>query len=238
MREFEAATLFRHQGFPLSVHPMLSAGPRAYLGLGSPEDRPIEHGEPLTMAVGLWGALSCRAGFLVNDASELPPGIQDYVKRLAGPYFACASEWYETIGIGVTGGEIDALVKRHLGDPFFNIALNPGHLIHLDEWLNTPIYPNSQERIQSGQAIQLDIIPATGGPYFTANIEDGIAILDERSRAEFAERYPDAWNRIRTRRSFMEDVPGIRLKPEVLPLSNLAGYLPPYMLSPKRVLAR
>jgi hypothetical protein len=238
MREFEAATLFRHQGFPLSAHMMLSAGPRAYFGLGSPEDRPIERGDPLTMALGLWGALSCRAGFLVNDASGLPRGVQDYVQRLAGPYFACAAEWYETIGIGVTGGEMDALVKRHLGNPFFNIALNPGHLIHLDEWLNTPIYSGSQERFQSGQAVQLDIIPATGGPYFTANIEDGIAILDERGRAELAEQYPDAWSRIRARRSFMADVLGIRPKPEVLPLSNLAGYLPPYILSPRLVLAR
>jgi hypothetical protein len=238
MREFEAAALFRHEGFALSAHVMLSAGPRAYFGLGSPEDRPIEPGDPLTMAFGLWGALCCRAGFLVHDASELPGEIQDYVERLAGPYFACAAEWYETIGIGVTGGKIDALVKRRLGDPFFNIGLNPGHLIHLDEWLNTPIYANSQERFQSGQAIQLDIIPATGSPYFTTNIEDGIALLDERGRAEFAERHVAAWKRIGARRSFMAEVLGIRLRPEVLPLSNLAGYLPPFILSPKRVLAR
>ncbi len=237
MREFEAAALFRHEGFPLCAHVMLSAGPRAYFGLGSPEDRPIERGDPVTMAFGLWGGLSCRAGFLVHDASELAPKIQDYVERLAGPYFACAADWYENVGIGVSGGEIDALVKRHLGDPFFNIALNPGHLIHLDEWLNTPIYPNSQERLQSGQAIQLDIIPATGTAYFTSNIEDGIAILDERGRAEFAERHCDAWNRIRARRAFMKDVLGIALKPEVLPLSNLAGCLPPFVLSPKRIFA-
>ena len=115
---------------------------------------------------------------------------RDYVDRLAAPYFACVAEWYETIGIGVTGGEIDALVKRHLGDPFFGVGLNPGHLIHLDEWMNTPIYPGSTERLQSGQAIQVDIIPATGSPYFTSNIEDGIALLDARGRAEFAERHP------------------------------------------------
>jgi hypothetical protein len=237
MREFEAAALFRHEGFALSAHVMLSGGPRALMGLGSPEDRPIERGDPITMAFGLWGALTCRAGFLVSDVSELPVNIRDYVDRLAAPYFACAVEWYETVGIGVTGGEIDALVKRHLGHPFFNVALNPGHLIHLDEWVNTPIYPNSKERLQSGQAIQLDIIPATGTPYFTSNIEDGIALLDEPSRAEFAERYPAAWNRIRERRIFMADVLGIQLRPDVLPLSNLAGYLPPFILSPQRVFA-
>ena len=238
MREFEAASLMRPIGLPLNCHPMLSAGERAYFGLLSPSDRIIERSDPFTTAFGISGALTARAGFAVGDAGELPAKIRDYAERLAAPYFACAAEWYETIGIGVTGGEIDALVKRHLGDPFFNIALNPGHLIHLDEWMNTPIYPGSTERLQSGQAIQLDIIPATGSPYFTSNIEDGIALLDARGRDAFAERYPEAWSRIEARRSFMADVLGIRLKVEVLPLSNLQGYLPPFVLAPRRAFAR
>ena len=36
----------------------------------------------------------------------------------------------------------------------------------------------------------------------------------------------------------MADVLGIRLKPEVLPFSNLPAYLPPFMLSPGRALVR
>ena len=31
--------------------------------------------------------------------------------EVAAPYFACAAEWCETIGIGVTGGALDALVR-------------------------------------------------------------------------------------------------------------------------------
>lgn len=235
MREFEAAQLMGQIGLPLSCHLMLSTGPRAWFGLESPSDKMVARGEPFTMAYGLWGGLTCRAGWLVEEESELPEAIRDYVARLAGPYFACAAAWYETIGIGVTGGEIDALVKRHLGDPFFGVGLNPGHLIHLDEWLNSPIYPNSTERLQSGQALQCDIIPATGSAYFTSNIEDGIALLDERGRAEFAERHPEAWGRTEARRAFMADALGIRLKPEVLPFSNLQGYLAPFILAPTRV---
>ncbi len=238
MREFEAATLLRQEGFALSCHTMLSAGPRAFQGLGSPSDRVIERGDPFTVAFGIWGALSSRAGFMVADASELAEGIRDYAERLAGPYFACAADWYETIGIGVEGGEVDALVKRHLGDPLFKLALNPGHLIHLEEWMNTPIYPGSRETLKSSQALQLDIIPATGTPYFTSNIEDGIALLDANGRAAFSDRYPEAWRRIEARRAFMADVLGIRVKPEVLPFSNLAGYLPPFILSPTRAFSR
>ena len=135
-----------------------------------------------------------------------------------------------------SGGAIDAMVRRHLGDPFFGLVLNPGHLIHLDEWLNTPVYPGSDERLQAGQAMQLDIIPATGPPYFTTNVEDGIALLDERGRDEFKERHGGAWSRIVARRAFMDDALGIRLKPEVLPLGNIPGYLPPFLLAPGRAL--
>jgi hypothetical protein len=34
----------------------------------------------------------------------------------------------------------------------------------------------------------------------------------------------------------MKDVLGIELKPEVLPFSNIPAYLPPFLLSPRRVM--
>jgi len=196
----------------------------------------MERGDPFTTAYGVWGTLNSRAGFLVADAGELPAPIRDYVDKLVGPYFLAVAEWYEALGIGVTGGTLDAIVKRRLGDPFFGLFLPPGHLIHIDEWMNTPIYPGSEERLRSGQAIQVDIIPATGSAYFTSNIEDGVALLDEKGRDEFAERYPAAWNRIQARRAFMAEVIGIKLKPEVLPFSQIPAYLPPCILAPNRAM--
>ncbi len=35
-------------------------------GLLSPTDRVIERGDRFTVAYGLWGALDCRAGFVVE----------------------------------------------------------------------------------------------------------------------------------------------------------------------------
>ena len=222
---------------PHSCHTMLSSGERL-VGLNSASGRMLETGDPVTTAVGYWGGLSSRMGWLAADASDLPEAARDYVDRLAGPYFACAAEWYETIGIGVTGGELDALARRHLGTPFFNLVLNPGHLIHIDEWMNTQVYPGSTEPFLSGQAVQCDIIPAAGPPYHGANIEDGIALLDERGRDVLKAEFPGVWGRIEARRAFMGDVLGIKLKPEVLPLSNLAGAMPPYWLAPDRIVAR
>lgn len=238
MREMDAARLMALGQYPLSAHPMLSSGQRAYAGLESPSDRVINKGDPMTTALGLWGGLTARAGWVAESADDLPHDVRDYIARLAAPYFETAAAWYEMIGIGVKGGDLYRMVWDRLGDPFFGLILNPGHLIHIDEWMNTPIYRDSQETLRSHQAIQLDIIPATGSSYFTTNIEDGVILLDEEGRAAFAEKYPEAWRRIETRRAYMLDVLGIKLKPETLPLSNLAGYLPPFFLSPKSVLVR
>ncbi|HYC06554.1 MAG TPA: M24 family metallopeptidase, partial [Candidatus Binatia bacterium] len=190
MTEREAVRLLDWNGMPLSCHLMLSAGPRAAFGLLSPGDRPIERGDPFTIAFGVWGALDCRAGFVVEDAAELPAGIADYVDRLVGPYFEAVAEWYGALRVGQTGRTLQAIVDRRLGDPFFGIFLNPGHQISLDEWVNSPIWPDSTVELRSGMAFQVDIIPATGTEYFTTNIENGVALADDSLRGDFARRYP------------------------------------------------
>ncbi len=234
--EREAARSLGWDGTPLSCHLMLSAGPRASLGLVSPGDRPIERGDPFTVAFGIWGGLTCRAGFVVEDAAELPAAIRDYVERLVAPYFAAVVEWYGALRVGQRGGALQEIVDRHLGDPFFGIFLNPGHQIHLDEWVNSPVGPGSGTQLRSGMALQADIIPATGTAYFTTNIEDGLALADEALREEFAARYPEAWRRIEARRAFMADALGLRLHPDVLPFSNIPGHLSPFLLAPGRAM--
>lgn len=233
MTEFEAASNMTPLGYPLGCHPMFSTGERAYYGLPSPSDKIIETGDPITMCLGYQGSLTARAGYLVEGPEDLPEGAKDFAERLVAPYFEAAAEWYETIGIGVTGGEIDRKARARLDNDFFRLSLNPGHLLHIDEWMHTPVQTGSDMAFRSGQAVQLDMIPATGSAYFTTNVEDGIALLDARGRAAFAEAFPEAWGRIEARRGFMADTLGITMKPEVLPLSNLAGWLPAYFLRPE-----
>jgi hypothetical protein len=232
MTEQEAVRLLSWNGAPLSCHLMLTAGDRARLGLLSPGDRPIGRGDPLTVAFGIWGALNCRAGWVVERAGDLPKSISDYVDKLVGPYFAAIVEWYEALHVGQEGGVLWEIIDRHLGDPFFGIFLNPGHQIHLDEWVNSPVRPGSTIELRSGMAMQVDVIPATGTSYFTTNIEDGIALADAALRERFSRDYPDAWERIEKRRRFMIETLGIDLHPDVLPLSNIPAYLAPFLLSP------
>ena len=236
MTELEAASLMNINGLPHGAHTMLTSGHRARYGLPSPSTNVIKVGDPFTMALSYWGALNARAGWLVHDETELPSGIKDYVQKLAIPYFRAVVKWYEQIGIGVTGGELYDTVHSVIGDPFYGVTLNPGHYIHIDEWVHSPVTKGSAIKLKSGMALQVDIIPGTGSEYHTINIEDGIALADEDLRAEIAQKFPDAWQRIQARRKFMKEVIGINLKPEVLPFSNIPAYLPPFILSGDKVL--
>ena len=232
LTELEAVHLLEWNGTPLSCHLMLTAGPRARFGLLSPSDRKIQRGDPFTSAFGIWGALNCRAGFVAAGPAELPAGIGDYVDRLVAPYFEAIAEWYRALRVGVTGGDLYDVIRRRLGDPFFGVYLNPGHQLHLDEWVNSPVGPGSKVELRSGMALQVDVIPATGTDYFTTNIEDGVALADTSLRRAFAAEYPAAWQRIEKRRRFMTDVLGIELHPDVLPFSNIPAWLPPFLLAP------
>ena len=236
LTELAAFSLYQPIGLPYSYHPVLLSGERAALGLASASGRVLRRGDPMSALLGYWGSNIARGGFLAASAADLP--VADYVERLVAPYFACAAAWYETIGIGVTGGELFEVARRHLSDPFFGVHLNPGHFIHLDEWPSSPVYAGSGVVLRSGMTLQLDIIPATGTVYHTSNIEDGVALADDSLRAELAGRYPGLWQRVETRRAFMAGALGIRLRPDVLPLSNLAGYLPPLWLSPHLAMRR
>jgi hypothetical protein len=235
--ERDAVALLGWNGWPLSCHLMLSAGPRARHGLLSPGDRPIGRGDPFTSAYGIWGALTCRAGFVVEDAGELPEPINDYVDRLVAPYFAAIAAWYAALHVGQTGAALQAIIDERLGDPFFGIFLNPGHQIHLDEWVASPIYRGSTVELRSGMAFQVDVIPATGTDYFTTNIEDGIVLADASLRDRLAQGFPGMWSRVERRKAFMSASLGIDLHPDVLPLSNLPAVLAPFLLRPDRAMS-
>ena len=197
----------------------------------------MERGDRFTTAFGIWGALNCRAGFLVEDAAELPDGIRDYVEQLVGPYFAAIAEWYEAIHVGQTGGALQAIIDRHLGDPFFGIFLNPGHQIHLDEWVNSPISPGSTIELRSGMAFQVDVIPATGTPYFTTNIEDGIALADDGAARGVRGRLPGGWA-ADPGATAVHDRGARHRAPsdDVLPFSNIPAWLPPFLLGTGRAM--
>jgi hypothetical protein len=238
MTELEASRLLNPMMLPFNYHPTMLGGPNTRFGVASPGSRELQIGDPVASGLGYWGSNTARAGYLVENADQLPAEASDYVEKLVIPYFATAAAWYETIRIGLTAGELYDVTFDRIGDPFYGVFLNPGHFIHLDEWPGSPVAKGSAVTFESGNAVQLDIIPITGSAYHTAQIEDGVVLADERLRDELQEKYPDAWRRIQARRAMLSGTFGIELHDEVLPLSNAAGYLPPFWLAPQLSITR
>lgn len=236
MTDFEAVQLMRLNGVPLACHVTFATGANRTLGLSGPTGEIIRRGEPLSTNLAYWGSNSCRAGWIATTAQDLPPAAQDYVDQFAGPYFAVMAEWFGLMRIGMAGGQVAQLIADRLPYETFGIFLNPGHLIHLDEWVSSPIYPHSDIPLQSGMVIQVDVIPSSP-VYSSTRVEDGIVLADATLRQQIASTYPECYARCQQRRQFMGEVLGIELAEEVLPLSNISGIVPPFFLAPHTIFA-
>src|ERR1700721_2050996 len=129
------------------------------------------------------------------------------------PTTACADreaigEWFGLMKLGPPGRAFHDLIQDRLPFEQFGIYLNPGHLIHLDEWMSSPFYAGSEIPVTSGMAIQVDVIPQST-TYFLTRMEDGIVVADQELRAKLKKSAPDCFERCQRRRSFMNDVLGI-----------------------------
>ena len=221
-------------GLPLGCHGTFAIGRNRHLGLSSPTGEIVRIGEPMSFNVCHFGANIARSGWLARDASDLPAEARDYADAFAGPYFAALSEWLAMMRPGVRGGDVHAMIAERLPFERFGIFLNPGHLIHNDEWLSSPIHAGSDLPLRSGMAMQIDIIPVHP-VYNSTRMEDGIVIADEPLRAELGASHPDVLARCLARRAFMRKVIGLEVPDSVLPLSDTAGIVPPFFLSPRRM---
>jgi len=234
MTDHELAQLAGYNGTPLGCHMTLATGDLP--GLSGPVGAAIRRGTPLATNICYWGSNICRAGWVASLPSDLPSGARDYVESFAGPYFEVMSEWFDLLRIGTPGGKLARLVAEKLPFEKFGIFLNAGHLIHLDEWVSSPIYPDSDVPIHSGMAMQVDVIPSSR-TYSSTRMEDGVVIADESLRRVLQERYPDCFARCLKRRDFMTNVLGIPLPEEILPLSNIPAIVSPFFLRSNAILA-
>lgn len=228
--ELEVADVLTACGQPLTVTTICAAGERFVEAVVFPRDKKIQRGDKFSMTLGLRGGLTSRAAYVAESEADLPENVRDYVERAAIPYYRAAVTWYECVGIGVTGEELYSRIEQILPKETYHWVLNPGHSTGADEWVASPVYPDSKIRLASGMMMQMDIIPSVSG-YGGANAEDGIAIADEALRDELRTVYPKTWERIQERRRFMKEDLGIELKEEILPMSDMCGYMRPYILN-------
>ncbi|PAE17346.1 Xaa-Pro aminopeptidase [Virgibacillus sp. 7505] len=230
--EMELADGLAAYGQPNNVQTICATGDRFTNAVVAPRAKKVEVGDKFSVTVGYRGGLTNRSAYVVSSAEELPEDVSDYIDAVAKPYYAASVAWYENVRIGMTGGEMYELIESVLPKSRYGWKLNPGHLTAGEEWMSSPMYPNSEIQLASGMMFQMDIIPSIPG-YGGANAEDGIVLADEELRAELSERYPELWGRIQTRREYMIHTLGIQLHPEVLPMSTINGYYRPYLLNKK-----
>jgi len=234
LTDFALAAHMGFNGLPHSCHWTVKTGPRR-ISLASASGNVVERGQPLSANIGLAGANCCRCAWVAEGEGEgeAPAG---YVEHFVEPYVAAMGEWFSRLRAGASAGEIDRRMRVLLPDDGFHVKLNPGHLIHLDEWVSTPFYPGSDIELHSGMAIQSDVIPSHPR-YVSTRMEDTFALADAGLRAELARLYPECLARCAARRDFMRNVLGFDVADEVLPLSNLPGVISPYLLAPEKVMA-
>jgi hypothetical protein len=224
-------------GLPRSCHPMVSFGDKVKTGLSSPSGGRARLGDAWMIAYGVTGALNCRAGLVAKRNDDVLPGaFLEFFDAYAQNYFDVVATWYAALKIGRPGGDIFEIVNAKRNSELFHFAVNPGHSLHLDEWLHSPFRLNSSDILLSGQALQMDIIPVSTGPFCYTNVEDGVILADDILREELQNNFPEMYARMQERRRFMIEDLGLELDTCVLPLGNTPAYLTPYILEPELTL--
>ena len=227
--EMELGDKLVRYGQHTSVVTIAAAGPRFVQGNMFPTDRAVRVGDAISLTVGYAGGLSSRAGFTASRADELPSGQRDWLDRVAIPYFGAYAHWLGCIHVGMSGGALFDEVDRVLPRSEFGWTLCPGHLTAEEEWLCSPVVEGSNWPLRSGMLFQIDIIPAVPG-YSGVNAESTVALADEGLREQVRVEYPELWDRIQARRTYLERELGICMFEDVLPLCSTVGYLRPYLL--------
>jgi hypothetical protein len=228
--EMELAGHLNAMGQPITCYSMCATGERFTNAMVYPRNKTLSLGDKFTVSMGLRGGLTCRAGYVAASLDDLPSGAKDYIDAVAKPYFAAAATWLSTVGLDVPGHIVYESVETVLPPNLYGWSLNPGHLIATEEWMSSPIYKMSNISLCSGMVLQMDIIlrrPPFGG----INAEDGILLADETLQRELTEQYPETAKRMKRRKKYIENVLNIPLKPEVFPMSDMAGYLRPLLLN-------
>ncbi len=219
-------------GEPFSYHPILTSGPDIPNGLRSPTNRVVGLGEAVFVTIGMWGGNCGRGGILAESKVDCRPANTEFLERVAIPYWRTIAAWYQSVRVGVSGGQVFETLTELCHAQGFSPTLGTGHLQDWEDWPNTPLRRGSSDAITSGMLLAADIFSNKNGPQQIAHCEDTVAVADQHLRAELAERHPEVWRRIRARQQFMREELGIEVPDDLLPFSVIPAYYPPFWLAP------
>lgn len=230
VREYDLGNALVKDGQHTSVVTIASSGPRFINGNMYPSQNTVKLGDPISLTVGYRGGSSSRAGYAVHNEKELPKGSENYIKDVAIPYFNAYVTWLEEIKIGMSGDDLFQIIENVLPRETYGWSLCPGHLTAEEEWMSSPIYEASTEKLKSGMIFQIDIIPSVSG-YSGCSAESTVVLADVALKKQIETEYPDVWKRMQTRISYIKNDLGIQLSEDVLPMCSTVAYLRPFLLA-------
>lgn len=233
--EMQVAEKLSAFGQQHNVVTIMAAGERFEKANMYPSNKVIKKGDRISITTGFKGGLQSRGGYAVFCEEELPEGEKDYLEKVAIPYFTAVKTWLETIHIGMNGKELYDKIEEVMPKAQYGWSLNPGHLCGDEEWLASPVYPDSVEVLKSGMLFQIDIIPSVSG-YGGISCESGVMLADEILREKIKNEYPEIWDRIQKRIAYIKEELGINISEEVIPTSNATAYCRPFLLDKKTAL--
>ena len=217
--EMQVAEKLSAFGQQHNVVTIMAAGERFEKANMYPSNKVIKNGDRISITTGFKGGLQSRGGYAVFCEEELPEGEKDYLEKVAIPYFTAVKTWLETIHIGMNGKELYDKIEEVMPKAQYGWSLNPGHLCGDEEWLASPVYPDSVEVLRSGMLFQIDIIPSVSG-YGGISCESGVMLADEILREKIKNEYPEIWDRIQKRIAYIKEELGINISEEVIPCAS------------------
>lgn len=230
MSEMALAETLSSAGQTHNVVTIMSTGERFKKANLYPTSKKIELGDRIAMTTSYKGGLQCRNAYAAYGSDDLPESERDYEDKVAKPYYSAIATWLETARVGITGKELYDTIETVLPKAVYGWSLNPGHLTADEEWMSSPVYPDSQEVLQSGMIFQIDIIPSVTG-YSGVSCESGAVLADEALRQTIKAEYPEMWTRMEKRRNYLKEVLGINLTADILPMGNGTAFYRPYLLN-------
>lgn len=223
--ELQLGDVLHREGQHTSIVTIASSGPRFIDGNMYPTAKRVEKGEPVSLTVGYRGGSSSRAGYAIQDGSD----DRGYAVNVAIPYFKAYTHWLEKLQIGMTGGDLFQSIDEIFPRQIYGWSLCPGHLTAEEEWMCSPVYEGSCEKLQSGMIFQIDIIPSVAG-YAGCSAESTVVLANNALKNDIKAQYPDLWERMQTRITYLKEELGIELSKDILPMCSTVAYLRPYLL--------
>ena len=221
-------------GEPLSYHPVSRLGRRRRGRAAEPDVAACSSSATRrSPAIGLWGGNCARGGLVAAAEARIwARRATGYLDGLAMPYWRAMATWYESPRARRrSGGDVFEEITALLEGEAFASSLNPGHLIHYEEWLDSPIRAGSSDPIASGMVFQSDIIPTGIRARLDGELRGHRCDRRTRRSGRRSSRGTRSCGRgSRARRAFLRDRLGVEVRDEVLPLTPTPCYFPPFWL--------